>query len=337
MKHIYIAYTGGTIGMKHSRAGWVPAAGHLEKQMRGNPAFQGEGMPAYDVREFDILLDSANMNPEHWLQIAQDIERHIDAYDGIVVLHGTDTMAYTASALAFMLENLHKPVILTGSQVPLAEPRTDALLNLVTAMQIAANEDIPEVALYFDQELYRGCRAVKANSESFTAFASPNFPPLATAGIEIKVNWRLVRRPEQSGLRLTVQPNMDPAVGVLWLFPGISGEIVRNFLRPPLKGVVIQAFGVGNGPANNPAFLAALHEAHDRGVVLVDCTQCFAGTVKIQDYATGSALADAGVVSGYDMTPEAALTKLFYLFGKGLPPDDVRRLIGEDLRGELTK
>ena len=177
MKKIYIAYTGGTIGMERSASGWIPAPGHLELQMRGNPAFQSPGMPAYKIREFETLLDSANMSPEHWLLIAQDIEAHIDQYDGIVVLHGTDTMAYTASALAFMLENLSKPVVLTGSQVPLVEPRSDALLNLVTSMLIAAYEDIPEVCLYFDQELYRGCRAVKANSESFTAFASPRYPP----------------------------------------------------------------------------------------------------------------------------------------------------------------
>lgn len=335
-KNIYIAYTGGTIGMKESEKGWVPAPGFLEQQMHANPIFQSDEMPAYTIHEFKPLLDSSNMAPKDWVQIARNIEENIDDYDGVMVLHGTDTMAYTASALAFMLENLHKPVVITGSQIPLVKSRNDAIRNLTSSMLIAANEDIPEVSLFFNQDLFRGCRAVKANSESFTAFASPNLPPLATAGISIQVNKSLVRKRPLHAPKINIHEKMDPYVGVLWLFPGITSEIVSNFLQEPLKGAVIQAFGVGNGPTNNKDFTNALKEASDRGVVLVDCTQCWAGIVDLDDYATGSGMAAAGVVSGYDMTPEAALAKLFYLFGKGYTSEKVRKLVEQDLRGELT-
>lgn len=337
MPRIYIANTGGTISMKRSAAGYVPAVGHLYEQMTANSLFVGPDMPAFAIGEFDPLLDSADLCPEDWRRIAYDIQHHYDEFDGFVILHGTDTMAYTASALSFMLENLAKPVILTGSQIPLVEPRSDGVRNLITSMQIAAHHALPEVAIFFNDELLRGCRAVKANSEGFDAFASPNFPPLGTAGIDIKLNRRLIRPLPSPDQPLTVQHPMDPDVGVLWLFPGITGTITRNFLRPPLKGVVLLAFGVGNGPSHDTDFLAALREANERGVVLVDCTQCWTGTVKLGSYATGHALAQSGVISGHDLTPAAALTKLFYLFGKGYTPEEVKQLIEVDLRGELTK
>jgi L-asparaginase len=246
-------------------------------------------------------------------------------------------MAYTASALAFMLEGLQKPVILTGSQIPLTEPRNDARENLIGSLLIAAHYRIPEVCIYFDNALYRGCRSVKIDSNNLHAFDSPNFPPLATAGIRIEVRADRIRPIDIRHKEFSIQEEMDCFIGVIWLFPGITGEVVQNYLKPPLKGVVLQAFGVGNGPDNNHPFIEALREANERGVVIVDCTQCLKGTVDLENYETGSHLADVGVISGFDMTPEAALTKLFYLFGKGYPPDRVKELVQTDLRGELTR
>ncbi len=333
-KRVLIAYTGGTIGMRSTDHGWAPEAGFLEEGMRAIPVFADERVPRYDIVEFAPLLDSASMAPPDWIKIARVIEECYDAYDGFIVLHGTDTMAYTASALSFMLDGLDKPVILTGSQIPLCEARNDAQDNLVTSLLLAGHYAIPEVCLYFQSKLLRGCRSVKVDSEGFAAFDSPNLPPLGITGTEISIDWRRVREPEGDGL--TVHKTLDTDLGVLWLFPGITGEIVRNFLKPPLKGVVLQAFGVGNGPADSPDFLAALRDAHDRGVVLVDCTQCLRGGVDLAGYATGAAMADVGAVSGADMTLEAALTKLQFLFGQGHPPPEVEMLVQQDLRGELT-
>lgn len=333
-KRVYIAYTGGTIGMARTRSGYVPKPGSLQKQLAEMPELRRETMPAYTIHEYRPLLDSSNMTPRDWVAIAHDISANYERYDGFIVLHGTDTMAYTASALPFMLSGLRKPVIITGSQIPLCEIRNDARENVITSLMLAADYAIPEVCLYFGGKLLRGCRATKVSADGFAAFDSPNFLPLGTVGIDIEVNWDLVRKPR--GRNLEVQEVERPIVSALRLFPGISPELVRNVLRPPLQGLVLEAFGVGNGPDRDRAFIGALRDATRRGVVIVDCTQCLEGTVDLTEYAAGSALADAGVISGFDMTAEAALAKLYYLFSRGLSPARVKREMQRDLRGELT-
>ena len=336
-KRVYIANTGGTIGMKPTPEGYKTEPGYLAALMAKMRSLKSPTMPAYELHEYDPLLDSSNMTPVDWLHIAQDIAEHYAEFDGFVVIHGTDTMAYTASALAFMLQDLGKPVILTGSQIPLCEVRNDARENLITAMVLAANYQIPEVCLYFGDKLMRGCRTVKVSADGFEAFDSPNCPPLGRVGVDIEIDWGLIR-PLPSPLNpLKIQPIHKTRISSLRLFPGLSQEIVAHILQPPLKGLVLEAFGVGNGPTNNAEFMAALQAANQRGVIIVDCTQCLDGSVDLNDYATGSALAAVGVISGYDLTVEAALAKLFYLFSQNLPVADIKSLMQTNLRGELTR
>lgn len=335
-KRVYISYTGGTIGMQKADHGYRPVPGYLHTMMTALPELKRDPMPLYDIREYTPLLDSSNMTPDDWLKIADDIATHYDRYDGFVVLHGTDTMAYTSSALPFMLQGIQKPVIITGAQIPLCEVRNDARENLITAMLIAANFAIPEVCLCFGSKLLRGNRAVKVDAEGFDAFESPNYPALGTVGIEIKINWDLVKSPSARSSSVAVKPMRESRVAVLRLFPGIPADIVNNVLKSPLKGLVLETYGIGNGPQDT-GLLDEFKAATDRGVVIVNCTQCLKGSVNMEDYATGSALAGAGVISGYDMTVEAALAKMTYLFSRNLPTEAIKENMQHNLQGELSR
>lgn len=335
-KRVCILYTGGTIGMKPTPQGYAPEPGYLARVMDSMPDFSSPEMPEYAICEYTPLLDSSNMGPRHWLAIARDIADKYNDYDGFVVIHGTDTMAYTASALPFMLEGLAKPVVLTGSQIPLCRVRSDGRDNLVTSLMVVAQTPLPEVCLCFGNRLLRGCRATKVDAAGFQAFDSPNYPDLGHIGVAIRPHPEFIL-PARPVNGLTVHPLSDARVGALRLFPGISAELVANVLRSPLQGLVLETYGMGNGPSNDAELMDVLAEACDRGVVIVNCTQCLRGTVDQRGYQAGSALARAGVVSGADMTAEAALTKMIYLFSLELPPEEIRVRITRNLRGELTE
>ncbi|MCM0147497.1 asparaginase [Photobacterium galatheae] len=334
-KHIYIAYTGGTIGMQKSAHGYIPVAGFMEQQLQSMPEFHRAEMPDFTIHEYAPLIDSSDMTPEDWQRIADDIQANYDKFDGFVILHGTDTMAYTASALSFMLENLGKPVIVTGSQIPLAELRSDGQSNLLNALHLAANYPINEVTVFFNNQLLRGNRSTKAHADGFNAFISPNLPALIEAGINIQVKQAAVLNKQPEG-EFHVQQITPQPIGVITMYPGISPEVIRNTLRQPVNAMILLTFGVGNAP-QNPDLLAQLKEASDRGVIVVNLTQCLSGKVNMDGYATGCALADAGVLSGFDMTREAALAKLHYLLSQNLPSEKVRELMQQDLRGELSR
>lgn len=332
-KRIYVAYTGGTIGMQKSARGYIPVPGFLTECVQRMPEFYRDEMPEFTIQEYTPLMDSSDMSPVDWQHIAQDIQANYNDYDGFVILHGTDTMAYTASALSFMFENLAKPVIITGSQIPLAALRSDGQTNLLNALYIAANYPIHEVGLFFNNTLYRGNRATKADANGFNAFDSPNFAPLLQAGIQITVDAGEVKPIRHEPLRLsTVTPQ---TIGVVTLYPGISAAIFDNMLQQPVKALIMQSYGVGNAP-QNPQLLTSLERAIANGTVVLNCTQCFKGKVNMGGYATGNALAKVGVVSGHDMTIEAALTKLHYLLSQNLSQKQIGTLLETNLRGELT-
>lgn len=323
--------------MKRSGAGYVPAPGFLEEQMSKIPELSHRMMPSYTINEYSPLLDSSNMRPADWVKIANDIRKHYLEYDGFIVIHGTDTMSYTASALPFIIKGLNKPVIVTGSQIPLCEVRSDARTNLITSLLIVSNYHIPEVCLFFNNLLLRGCRSVKVKANTFDAFDSPNYPPLGTVGTGINIDPASVQPEGKPGIpEVVALTDPEPSVGTFRLFPGVSTDLLGHILAPPLRGLVLETYGVGNGPDKNRKFLDLVSRAVDRGVVIANCTQCLHGEVKMEDYASGSALSDIGVISGFDMTIEAALAKMIILFGQNFPVDRIKELFQSSLAGELT-
>lgn len=332
-KKVCLIHTGGTIGMARSKNGYAPKKGFIQSILSGIHELNSEEIPAFDLFEYDPLLDSSNISVEEWIKIAQDIKDKYEEYDGFVILHGTDTMAYTASALSFMLEGLSKPVILTGSQIPLCEIRNDARDNLITALMIAGNYNVPEVCLFFGNELYRGNRSIKVSSDELIAFDSPNYPALGEAGVRIVINEGVVRK---GGMKLSLSKFDPQQIAVLKIFPGIQFEIFENILTSNLKGIVFEAFGAGNIPENRGALHRILEKAEENGTIIVVCTQCLRGSAMIGEYETSQSFAKAGAVSGFDMTVEAAVTKLYYLLSMNYDLDMVKKLMATDLRGELS-
>ena len=334
--NICVLHTGGTIGMEKIDGDYTIAPGHLAKQLTQILAFANPLLPDYEILEYAPMLDSANNTPQVWIKIAQSIATVYDQYDGFVILHGTDTMAYSASAVAFLLEGLNKPVIFTGSQIPLSEIRTDAVENLLTALNIAGNYPIAEVCLYFGGKLLRGCRTVKIDANRFDAFNSPNYPVLGWGGINIELNWGSIRHKRADADALTVRNLIDVEVGVFKIYPGFRPAFLRAFLSYPVQGLVLETYGVGAAPDQNPEFISVLQEAIARGVIVVNCTQCFHGHVNLTGYSTNSQLHKIGVLSAKDMTTEATLTKLFYLLGRNSSAEEIKRDISRDFCGELT-
>jgi len=337
-RNILVIYTGGTIGMvKNLKTGALSPI-DFDELYKLLPVLENYD---YNINQisFDPLVDSSDMKPDFWLKLAAMIETNYEDYDGFVVLHGSDTMAYSASVLSFLLENLNKPVVFTGSQLPLGVIRTDGRENFINAIEIAASQIdntpvVPEVTVFFENTLFRGNRVSKFNAENFQAFISGNFPPLALAGVEMKYNHHLILKPNFK--KLKVHHQLDNHVAILKLFPGISLNAIDAILSTTqLKAVILETFGSGNAPSD-PEFISLLQKAIDRNIIIFNVTQCKGGHVEMGKYATSIGLQNIGVISGHDITTEAAMAKLMFLLGQGIPSEKVKEMLQKPMHGEMT-
>ncbi len=336
-KKVLIIYTGGTIGMKKTCQGYTPVKGFLTEALKSIVDMSRSDFPSWELYEMSPLLDSSNMTVREWNSIASVIYKEYHNYTGFVVLHGTDTMAYTASALSFILSGLNKPVILTGSQIPLSEIRSDGRDNLITSVLIAAEGVAREVCLYFSGKLLRGNRAMKMSADGLVAFDSPNYPPLAEVGISVKYNMTALftQNANKSG-DIAFSPFSEVPIGVLKVFPGIQFGLFEEIMTEKLSGIVLETFGAGNIPGGGNKLLPIIKKAFASGSVITVCSQCPSGTVILGAYETSSSLKAAGAVSGRDMTTEAAVAKLYHLFSLGIPKDEIKRMMEINLCGELS-
>lgn len=338
---LLLIYTGGTIGMKQDMKDLTLKPFDFSQILDEVPEIRKFAFKI-DTYSFEPPIDSSDVEPSLWQDLARLIKEKYEDYDGFIILHGTDTMSYSASALSFMLDGLTKPVIFTGSQLPIGVPRTDGKENLISAVEIASAKDeeghpaVPEVCVCFDSLLMRGNRSTKVNSEVFRAFQSPNFPPLAEAGINIRYNNEYIRKPNDWYQSLTINTVLDTRVSILKIHPGITPEVVRNILcGKDTRAIIMETYGSGNAPTRD-WFLDIVKESSAMNKIIVNVTQCLAGTVNMNIYANGKALERAGVIDGYDSTTESALAKLFYLMGKSRDNEWVKAMMSRNLKGEIS-